>query len=299
MHKTVLGLNLLNLDILLTSVPKSVIDACDVDGRTALFWAARHGNYNAMLLLLKHGADAHKATNNGYRPLDATVYARNQPCTRLLLEYMASANYIDPLDLSPLHSASHRGLDLDIIGKLINLGCDIDAIDGHGYTPFMHSVQENHYTLCQYILSQRPNPKIVNNDGESILHIAVCANSHQSLQLLLPQTDFCLKTKTGETLFHYAAQYADAKTLEILIASNLYGIDTNDVIMALSHVHKIPNLKGMNGMQVAELRTDVTPEWHAMYRTLKHKLECPGTQPQAALQSEPEEFHDALESQDQ
>ena len=162
----------------------------------------------------------------------------------------------------------------------------------------MFSVQENRHITCQYILSQHADPNMVSIDGENTLHVAVYYSSHEALELLMPQIDFGCKTKIGETLFHYAAQYADVQTLQILNAYHLHGINPNDVITGLSPTYRIPNLKGLNGMQIAELRTDVKREWPAMFRTLMHKLEFPGTQPQAALQSESEEFHDALESQD-
>ena len=128
-HRTILDLNSLDLDTLLATVPKSMIDACDVGGRTALFWTARYDHYNAMLSLLKFKVDTLKATYGGFRPLDAAIFARSQRCCGLLLEHMASVDYKDPRGWSPLHGASYGGFDLDIIGKMLTLGCYVNVTD--------------------------------------------------------------------------------------------------------------------------------------------------------------------------
>ena len=301
LHKTVLGLNPLNLDTLLMSPPESMIDCCDVNGRTPLFWAAGNGDSKAVLSLLNSKAEVGKATYAGFRPLDIAMFYGHQDCSRLLLQHMDSTRYIDRPDFSPLHYGAYCGADPDILDKIIALGTDINStVLSGGHTALINAVQTNQHRVCQHLLSRHANPDIANDGGETALHVAVDSNSHETLQLLLLHADYRLKTHAGETLFHYAAQSADIHTLEILCSADISDVDTSDIVTSVSSAQRLAKVGGLNGLQIADLRTDVTPEWHVAFGILKEKIDRSKIAGRDASATEDgEKFYDALEAREE
>ena len=58
-------------------------------------------------------------------------------------------------------------------------------------------------------------------------------------------------------------------------------------------------MKGLNGLQTAELRADVTLEWHVAFTRFKEKIDQNKTTGRDVLAAvESEEFYDALEAQE-
>ena len=54
-------------------------------------------------------------------------------------------------------------------------------------------------------------------------------NSHEALTVFLDaEVDHTLRDAKGRTVLHYAAQYADMKTLDIHYREQLYGLNAND-----------------------------------------------------------------------
>ena len=299
LHKAVLGLNPLDLDTLLMSLPATMVDSCDVNGRTPLFWAAGNGDSKAVRSLLNSKAEVGKATHAGFCPLDIAMFYGHQDCSRLLLQHMNTTRCIDRPVFSPLHYGAHLGADIDILDRIIDLGTDIDSkILNGGETALMAAVQSNQHRVCQHLLSRHANSDITNDEGETVLHVAINSNSHESLQLLLSHAECRAKTHTGETLFHYAAQSADIQTLEILCAADLHEIHTGDTVTGVSSAQRLAKVKGLNGLQVADLRTEVSPEWHVAFRRLKERIDQGrSTGEDAPVVEGSEEFHDALETQ--
>ena len=302
-HRTVLGLNVLNLDDLLASVPVSMMSSCDVRGRTALWWTALRGDYPAMSSLLQFEIDVYKTTSTGSNALNAAIWSGNQHCVKILLHHIDNFTYYDPTGWSALHQLAYRGSDVENLETMIISGVDINSTTHYAdNTALSLAAQENKHLICEHLLSRNADANILNADGETALRQAIANNSHRSIELIIQRTNHQLKTKAGESLFQLAAQYSDQPSLEILYASDIDSICTRDVVTANSESQKPMELKGLNGLEIAEARTDVTPEWLAMFRKLKEKIDSPKpknhtvhTEP---LHGEAEDFHDAVESWD-
>lgn len=85
------------------------IEATDDEGRTALWWAARAGNYIALEILLRHGADPNKADRrHGITPLIIASRVGHVRIVRMLLEYGVDASKRDRLGQTAL-DAARRG----------------------------------------------------------------------------------------------------------------------------------------------------------------------------------------------
>ena len=281
-------------------LPRSAINESDAYGRTALWWAARRGDASTVSLLLKYGADANKKAISGSGPLGQAIYIKNKSCIRLLLNSGCEICHRDPQGFLPFHLCCYYGSDVDIVETLLRGGIDVnDRISSSRSTPLTLAVQENHLHIVKYLMSQGANPNATNIDRECSLHVATSSNHPEALHLLLQhKANHRLKTKAGESLIHYAAQYGSIECLETLHMFSLEGIDPEDRIIGTSPNQKL-KVKGLTALEIAEQRTDVTPEWRAMFRKLVHGIRFPESKnQQLPTTDEIEEFEDALEQQD-
>jgi len=119
----------------------------DFTGQTPFLRAALSADLDAMTLLLRHGADPHRATPAGTTPLMAaagvnwvvaqtyTVSAQAQIDTvAFLLELGADVNATNSMGLTALLGAANRGSNA-IIEMLVEHGARLDVEDREGRTP--------------------------------------------------------------------------------------------------------------------------------------------------------------------
>ena len=298
-HKTVLGLNPLKLDDLLASVPESMIDAGDDGGRTPLWWTALRGDYQAMVSLLHYNVDTRKPSNAGWSALSTAIHSKNQQSVRLLLQYSSDLSRYDSHGWLALHLAAYHGLDTDIITATIPLGLDIDTftLRADRNTALILAAQQDQYHACECLLSFGANPNIQNALGQTALHKAIEFKCHKIIEHLLRLTDVHLETQAGETLLDFAAQHSDIRSLEILNAFGLCGIRTDVPVTGTSPTQVQTTVVGLTALEIAEQRTNVTPEWLTTFKKLLHNNGIPDDSVYANIADEPgEEYYDALES---
>ena len=298
LHKAVLGLNPLPLEILLASMTRSMIDAGDARGRTALWWAAKRADYTAMCSLIKFGADMNLKSGTGWTPLATAIVAQNGSCVKLLLDQGSRVDESNLQGWLPLHICSYWGCNLEVLKLILIRTANINSASSIlKETALMLAAQEDQLEICDSLVSHSADINLVNKDGLSALYQAVRFNSNKSLRFLLQnQADTSLKTHAGETLLHYAAQFGNLECLKILHAFDLKGINTADKVTRSSPVHELKNLKGLTALQIAEQRRNESPEWVAMFRKLICGVDFPETKaPLSSLPSEVEKFEDALE----
>ena len=297
LHRTVLGLNILNLDDLLASITVSTMNAADACGRTALWWAAQRGDYAALSSLIRYKVDVNRITSSGGNALNAALCSGRQDCARLLLQHVSDLGRYDANGMLPLHYWAYRGLDVDILDTITSSGVDINSRSlRDAGTALTIAAQFNHHSVCEHLIARNANPGVINADNGTALHCALECNSHETIGLLMQSTNHRLRNNAGETLLHYAAQHGDIRTLEILCASGPYDIDVKEKVLSASPRQPLSiKVTGLTAFEIAEARTDVTPEWLAMFRKLHHKIEFPDAGPgMDAVFEEAEEFHDAL-----
>ena len=299
LHRTVLGLNPIELGMLLATLSRSAIDQCDALGRTSLIWAARRGDSSSVFQLLKSGADANKGTATGEHPLQAAIESRNQMCVRCLLENGSETKLRNAQGWLPLHVSCYFGSDIDIVEILLgNRSENIEAISNHYTTPLMLAAQQGHLHIMKYLIARGANLNATNKDGEASLHSVIQTKTSKCLALLLREgADYTLKTKAGETLLHYAAQFGDLTCLETLHNFNLTGIDPDDRLNGVSPSRQMKDLEGLNALQIAEKRSNVGAEWKDMFRKLISGIRHPETKSSLEIIDQTEKFEDALEEQ--
>ncbi|KAI9257420.1 ankyrin repeat-containing domain protein [Sporodiniella umbellata] len=154
-----------------TSV-SSIINTCDISGRSALSLAAGYGNFKATQTLLsmganpnlyhlgvspllqavrsknvdvaeallQAGADVTQKTLKGNTPLHIAVYTEKYQMVRLLLEYGADCNAVNISQKTPMHFAieatkRQQNRSFRVESLLIEAGANLNAKDNFGRTP--------------------------------------------------------------------------------------------------------------------------------------------------------------------
>ena len=67
--------------------------------------------------------------------------------------------------------------------------------------------------------------------------------------------------------------YGDTPCLEVLQLFDWRGVNPEDIIISTSPMQESRTVVGRTAAQIAEQRSDVTPEWHNAFRQLLQAIE--------------------------
>ena len=114
-------------------------NACGDHGRTPLFYAVFAMQFEAVQVLLEHNADTNSQNAAGDTLLSWVLYSFHSPgmlvdMVRRLLEHGVDPNICNNDHITPLHTASSRGL-VEAARLLLSHGAKVDAKDNNGKTP--------------------------------------------------------------------------------------------------------------------------------------------------------------------
>lgn len=223
LHKIVLNLSSVKLRQQLELSTSSINDK-DVDGRTALSWAAARGDAESVKVLLHFGADVNICSLRGQSPLH---WATQNPVknsfetVKLLVNSGADINCVDYWKRTALIYAAAQQNGSDCLQLLISRGANLDAQDCHERTPVGHAARMGKSKTLQYLLACGADPNLADDWGITPLLEAVQQNHHKVLQVLL-QDDRVLPFKDVGKMptLHAAALHGDLETLRLLAAHN-------------------------------------------------------------------------------
>jgi ankyrin repeat protein len=193
------------------------VRATDNKGRTPLHFAARNNNTDVAFFLLNAGADVNSRDNSGKTPLHLAFEKRWSQDTLLgFLDFMldkgADINAVASDGKSLLQIAEKKN-NHEIISYLLDRGaiCDIVA-SGTGEIAtqalILNAIQANRSGLAfcfAQTLESIESPLLINDAGESLLHLAV-KNRNSDLAKLLMKKGFDpnFQSKDGRSALHLA-----------------------------------------------------------------------------------------------
>jgi hypothetical protein len=138
---------------------------------------------------------------------------------------------------SPLHQACYFGLH-SIVGDLLRLGQNINALDLGGVTPLHCAIQMGHLNVVQTLLG---NPTLDGNGhhiqlnlqdqrGRTALHLAAMYDRKAVVDLLLddPRTQSCLADENGQTPLHLAAKHGYEAVVQVLLGCHHIQLNFQD-----------------------------------------------------------------------
>ena len=127
------------------------VNAAQVDGMTALHWAAWHDDLETARPLVRAGADVNAATRYGVRPLSLACANGNAELVELLLNAGADANTTLPGGETALMTAARTGR-LGAVRALLAHKADVNAKERQGQTAIMWAAAEGHADVVRALI---------------------------------------------------------------------------------------------------------------------------------------------------
>lgn len=132
-------------------------NARQLDGMTALHWAAFHGSDEATRVLIDAAADVESQTEYGITALSIACETGKPKVVRALLEAGADPNQTIAGGETPLMTAARTGI-VDCVDLLLEAGAKVDSIERNGQTALMWAAAEGHTQVVKRLLYAGADP---------------------------------------------------------------------------------------------------------------------------------------------
>ena len=161
------------------------VNTTEMDGTTALHWAAYQGDLASARLLLRAGATPDKENRYGVTPLALAAGRGNAPIVGALLDAGANANSKLPEGETVLMAAARTG-SVSVLKLLLAHGANAGARESwRGQTALMWAAAENHPAALHTLIELGANVNERSNTGWSALLFAARTGKAEAVRALL------------------------------------------------------------------------------------------------------------------
>jgi ankyrin repeat protein len=196
------------------------VDLCDANGGTALHFAAHHGNFETVRVMLELGGNPLAQTTLGTTtPLHMAANAGHSEIVKLLVQEMGAVDLATQTadGGTPLHRAAAAG-HVRTVKLLLELGSDVHALTKQGSSPLHAAAAGGNLATVKLLLESGANMHAQDNVGCRPLHTAVVYGQLDTVKLLLElgANMHALCNDEGTPL-HAAAAYGQLDTVKLLV----------------------------------------------------------------------------------
>lgn len=187
--------------------------------RTALHWAAKGGNLEAMATLVAAKADPNIKDRQGRTPMWGAV--ENTPeVVKFLLDNGGDINARDTVNATPLLWAAGFGRP-ETVALLIERKADVKAVDDNGWTALIWAAGIGQPQTVELLVKAGADLNAADRQtGDTPLLRAARTGKPESLKVLLAAgADINARNNLKQTALHCAAQSGSAEKVALLLAA--------------------------------------------------------------------------------
>jgi hypothetical protein len=148
-----------NLQIIKVQIEKGInVNCADIDGNTALHFAARNGHIEIIKLLVSSEANVNIKDSNQSSPIYDAIKNNHIDIVKYLVKMGASLNKIDKIGCTPLLAATYSNKSIELIKYLIESGSDVNFQNvSDGQTPLMVAKYFDNKEVIKLLLNNGAN----------------------------------------------------------------------------------------------------------------------------------------------
>ncbi|CAJ0604221.1 unnamed protein product [Cylicocyclus nassatus] len=189
------------------------INTCNANGLNALHLASKEGHSEVVRELLKRGAHVDSATKKGNTALHIASLAGQSLIVTILVENGANVNVQSLNGFTPLYMAAQENHE-DVVRFLLSHGANQALSTEDGFTPLAVALQQGHDRVVAVLLENDARGKV----RLPALHIAAKKDDIRAATLLLQnEHNADVTSKSGFTPLHIAAHYGNENVAQLLI----------------------------------------------------------------------------------
>jgi len=239
-------------------------DALDRNGNHAPLGLAAENDHPEMIeLLLSHKANIEIKNQSKITPLGEALIAAHGGIVRQLLEHGAHCNDRNAAGDTTLHMAAIPSWKdeeeaLDIVGRILACGVDINAWNHRGETALWPAIQSNRTRVAMLLVDRGADVRSADLSGDTPLHVAARLEHGQALlqQLINKGADINARDHFGRTAFLSAVLNRHLASAEFLLAHGNHVDETdpsgNTALHILSSRYPSPEPSGIAEFLIAK-----------------------------------------------
>ena len=140
---------------------------------------------------------------------------------------------------------------------------DIDGRDGYGNSPLRISAGYNCAAVTAKLIELGADLNATDGFNEPPLLSAVYENAHETItQMLRAGADYTIKTKSDNSILHFAANEADPETLSLLTKARMRGVEV-----------EAKNADGLTADMLASQRDRAPTDFRTLFARLIASIE--------------------------
>lgn len=246
-------------------------------GLTPLHIAIQYDNQEIISMLVNDdNININVEDNNGDTPLMYAICKQSSQACEILINAGADINYSNPYTLdTAAHYVSRHNI-VEMLHVIIHAQADLNISNKNQETPLLIASQLGHGEIIRILLDNKVSPNTHNQSKLSPLHMAIMYNQPHVITTLLNAKNYIHENiSPGIFPAHFAAQYNLIDLMQILIASNDFDCEQQDIHgLTPLHIAAKYNNKEIIKILVQQAKANIQAVDNDKNSALIHAVSC-------------------------